>query len=131
MIEKALYQTINPVLQSFPLSAVAEETNEDGKLEGVTLPLAVYSESYEPVRTKEGISHYTGELFVSVVAKTKLSVRNYSIQIIAALEAIAGTTVDGTEFLHVRQANPLAMDYDADDQAYFSELTFNFKTKNI
>lgn len=130
MIEKALYQTVNPVLEAHPLSAIAEQT-ESGQLKPVVLPLAMYSESIEPVRTKEGISHYRGEFFVSVVAKTKLEVRTFSLQIIAAIEGMAGTTVDNTEFLHVRQAGPLAMDYDGEDQAYYSELTFQFKSKNI
>lgn len=129
MIAEALYKTINPVLTSFPLEAVAQ-VNEAGEPESVNPPLAVYSESIEPFRTKSGIAHYTGELFVAVICRTKLEVRSYSNQMIQALEGLTGTTVEGTEFLQVRQSNPVAIDYDPGDQVYYSELTFTFKSNN-
>lgn len=129
MIAEALYKTINPVLVSYPLNAMAQ-VDEDGQQVPVVPPLAVYSESIEPVRTKNGIAHYQGELFVAVICRTKLQVRSYSNQMIAALEALTGTTVEGTEFMRVRQSAPLAIDYDPDDQVYYSELTFTFKSNN-
>jgi len=132
MIERALYQTVNPILKAYPLEALAQETDSStGLLKGVKPPLAIYSESYQPLFTKDAIAYYQGTLFVSIVAKTKLEVRDYSLQMIEVLKNISGTTVDGTEFLHVRQANELAIDYDPEDQAFYSELSFNFKSKNL
>lgn len=121
MIATAIYNTIQTIIPVYPLRGDVAQT----------MPLAVYAESYRPVYHKDGAYAYVGTIFVSVLSQSKIDCRNKSHAIMDALHNMSGAIVDDTHFLHVRISGEINVDYDGEDDAYFSEMTFAFKSKNL
>jgi len=120
MIIEALIATINPIVPAYSLNADLSET----------LPVCVVGERHNPVRTKRGVVGYEGSGMLSVISRTYEQTLTLSNQVVSALNDIAGSTISGTTFkkLHTGEIN---IDYDPEDNAYFSELQFTFNTKNL
>lgn len=120
MIIEALIATINPIAPAYNLNADYSEK----------LPLAVVAERHEPVRTKAGIIGYNGSGLVTVITRNPETTLNLTNQVADALNALTDKTVMGTTFRMFRSGE-ISVDYDPDDNTYYSELQFTFKTKNL
>lgn len=120
MIIEALIATINPIVPSYSLNADASEQ----------LPLAVVGERHNPRHTKAGIIGYEGSGMLSVISRTYQQTLSLSNQVVDALNQLTESTVSGTTFRMFRTGE-INIDFDPEDNAYFSEIQFSFKTKNL
>jgi hypothetical protein len=120
MITEALIATINPIVPAYSLNADMSEK----------LPLCVVGERHTPQYTKSGIIGYEGSGMLSVITRKHALTQALTYQVVNAFNALTGQTISGTTFKMFRTGE-INIDYDPDDKAYYSELQFTFKTKNL
>jgi len=120
MIIEALISTINPIVPAYSLNADQSEE----------LPLAVVGERHSPQRTKAGVFGYQGSGMLSVISRTYEETLNLSNQVVNALSGLENSTVQGTTFrkFHTGEIN---IEFDPGDNAYYSEVQFQFNTQNL
>lgn len=120
MIDNALYHTISQVCPAFPLNGDVSES----------LPIAVYGERHNPIWSKDQIEGYEGSGIVSVISRKLAECRTLSDEVVSKLSSMEGNEVKGVKF-RMSRPGEVNIDYDPEDQAYYSEIQFSFKSQNI
>ena len=118
-IEKAIHSVIDPIVDTHLLIGDVDASDN----------FAVFAVRRNPRRTKEGVIGYQGEILISVLNSIENNVRTKSNLVITAMEALAGTTTEGINFT-VMQEQTYSTDFSDADNIYFSEIVFNYTTKN-
>ena len=97
--------------------------------ETAVAPFAVHSEAGVPLRTKEGIEGYEYDVNVIIVTASASQRETYAAQVIAAIEALSGTTTNSTAVDEARYIsdNPA---FDEELELYGTNMFFKVITSN-
>ena len=120
MISAAIQSTLTGIITNTYIAIGDEE---------ILTPYCVHQERETPLKLKEGLIGYEYECEIAVIDDSPDSVETYKQSIITALEALAGTTVSGTNILMV---DYLGDDpgFDQEDKMYTTIMRFLIETSN-
>jgi hypothetical protein len=119
---------ISSILQS-TLSGIITNTFFAIGDQEIVVPFCVHKEQESPLRLKEGIIGYEYQCEVAIIDDTPDAIETYKESIIAAFEALIGTTVSGTRIDQVDYITD-SPDFDTDSKLYTNILTFVIETRN-
>lgn len=97
--------------------------------ENIAVPYCIHEESDVPELLKEGVASYNWTCEIGIVHSTADAAETLAVSVIAAVEALAGTTNDSTVIDAVEY---LGSDpgFDQNTREYLKLLRFNIQTRN-
>lgn len=119
---------IGEAIQKKLATVIPNAYNEVGD-EGIKAPFCTHSEKETPLRNKAGISGYEYAVEILIANKTADLVKSQSVLIIAAIEALQGTTDEGTTIRGVTYEGDDA-GFDRESRLYGNLITFTIETSN-
>lgn len=119
MISEAIQtKCVTVIANSF--SEIADEENT---------PFCIHSESETPLLLKEGLDGYSYEVEIFIVDTSPDSVKTKSVSMITAIEALKGTTTNGTKIDMVNYEDDKP-GFDVESRLYGNLLRFTIETSN-
>ncbi len=111
------------------VEAVIPNTYQSIGDEEITLPYCIHEETDTPEYLKEGLSGYAWNVEIGIVHSTPDAAEALAVSVIAAVEALAGTTSHTTviETVEYQGSEP---GFDQETREYLKLLRFNINTKN-
>jgi hypothetical protein len=98
--------------------------------EDIAAPFCVHEAQQSPVFLKQGIAGYEYDCEIAIIAELPDSVEALKQQVRAAVEALPGTTSEGTTFEDVEYLGD-GPGYDSESKLYISIVRYLIQTSNI
>jgi len=98
--------------------------------EEIQTPWCVHSEIQTPERLKKGVVGYSYDVEIAIVDNSPDDIETLKNQVRTAIEALEGTTTQGTGIEIVEYLND-APDFDQESKLYVNILRFVIQTSNI
>jgi len=120
MISEAIQDAVEAVIPNTYQSIGDEE---------ISLPYCIHEESDTPERVKEGVALYAWLVEIGIVHSTPDAAETLAVSVIAAVEALAGTTSNSTiiDTVEYQGSEP---GFDQGTREYLKLLRFIVNTKN-
>jgi hypothetical protein len=111
------------------VQAVIPNTYQSMGDEEITIPYCIHEENDTPEYLKEGLSGYSWLVEIGIVHSTPDAAEALAVSVIAAVEALAGTTNNSTiiDTVEYQGSEP---GFDQVTREYLKLLRFNINTKN-
>lgn len=111
------------------VQAVIPNTYQTIGDEDISLPYCIHEEADAPEYLKEGLIGYSWLIEIAIVHSTSDAAEALAVQVIAAVNALAGTTNDTTviDTVEYQGGEP---GFDPATREYLKMLRFNINTKN-
>lgn len=120
MIGEAIQATIEAIIPN-TYSSIGDEN--------IAIPFCVHEEKDEPIYLKEGIAGYEWNCEIAIIHNSPDAAEALSVQVISAIEALAGTTSHSTiiETVSYESGEP---GFDQVTREYLRISRFIIQTKN-
>ena len=119
---------ISDAIQS-TVEAVIPNTFQSIGDEDITVPYCIHEENDTPEYLKEGLSGYAWSVEIGIVHNTPDDAETLAVSVISAVEALAGTTTNGTDIETVEYQG-CEPGFDQATREYLKLLRFIINTKN-